>query len=110
MDHARGLPVAMERQTVTQYLERWLEDSVRPSVRPLSWESYSQQVRLYLSPAFGRISLAKLNAQHVRAFIADRLKAGLSARTVKYSLVILKLALAQAPQGRTCHAQRCCRC
>jgi hypothetical protein len=28
--HRKGLPVSTERQTVEQFLDRWLEDSVKP--------------------------------------------------------------------------------
>ena len=40
-DHEQGLPVAPERQTVQQFMESWLQDSVKPSVRPKTFESYS---------------------------------------------------------------------
>ena len=32
-DRAAGLPVVLDRQTVAQFLQDWLENSVRPSVR-----------------------------------------------------------------------------
>jgi len=32
--HEQGLPVDLKRQTVEHYLTQWLEDSVKPSVRP----------------------------------------------------------------------------
>ena len=38
------LPIAVERQTLAQYLADWLENSVRPSVRPLTFEQYRQHV------------------------------------------------------------------
>ena len=53
-DQAAGLPIAVERQTVAQFLDRWLEDSVKPSVRPATHQQYFQHVRLYLSPSLGR--------------------------------------------------------
>ena len=37
-DYSRGLPVAVERQKVAQYLECWLEDSARVSTRPRTFE------------------------------------------------------------------------
>ncbi len=95
-DKSQGLPVATERQMVRQFLERWLQDSVKPSVRPLTCEQYGQHVKLYLTPALGHIQLAKLAPQHVRAFLMERLGAGLSPRTVQLSLVILRRALGQA--------------
>jgi integrase len=32
-DHQQGLPVTSERQTIAQFLERWLSASVKPSVK-----------------------------------------------------------------------------
>lgn len=95
-DHSQGLPVAVERQTVKRFLETWLEDAVKNSVRPLTFEQYHQHVRLYLSPALGQLQLAKIAPQHVRTFLKQRLDAGLSPRTVQLSLVILRRALGQA--------------
>lgn len=40
-DHQQGLPVQLERQTVKQFLNRWLEDAVKQSVRPRTFTSYS---------------------------------------------------------------------
>jgi site-specific recombinase XerD len=94
--HAHGLPVAVERQTVRQFLERWLEDSVKPSVRPLTHEQYQQHVRLYLAPLLHHHRLEKLAPQHIRAFLKQKLEDGLSPRTVQLSLVILRRALGQA--------------
>src|SRR5262249_31005347 len=88
--------VKIERQTFAQFLQLWLEDSVKPSVRPLTYEQYRQHVRLYLAPVFGHYRLDKLAPQHVRAFIKLPLEAGLSPRTVQLSLATLRCALGQA--------------
>jgi len=95
-DIAAGLPIVVERQTVAQYLADWLENSVKPSVRPLTHEQYCQHVKLYLAPLLGHHRLAKLAPQHVRAFLKRKLEDGLSPRTVQLSLVILRRALGQA--------------
>lgn len=95
-DRAAGLPVVMERQTVSQFLQDWLENSVKPSVRPLTHEQYCQHVKLYLAPLLGHHLVAKLAPQHVRAFLKQKLADGLSPRTVQLSLVILRKALGQA--------------
>jgi integrase len=95
-DASRGYPVAAERQTVGQYLTRWLEESVKPAVRPLTYEQYAQHVRLYLEPALGKISLSKLSPQQVQSFINHISKQGLSARTVQLALFVLRRALKQA--------------
>src|SRR5262249_34534754 len=49
-DKAQGMPVACERQTVGQFLERWLEDSARVSTRPRTFERYVQLIRLHIVP------------------------------------------------------------
>lgn len=93
---AQGLPVAVERQTLSQFLNRWLTDSVKASVRPLTFEQYAQHLRLYINPAIGQFQLSKLTPQHVQAFINAKLKEGLSPRTVQITLFVLRRALEQA--------------
>jgi integrase len=93
---AQGLPVAVERQTLSQFLNRWLTDSVKSSVRPLTYEQYAQHLRLYINPAIGQLQLSKLTPQHVQAFINTKLKEGLSPRTVQITLFVLRRALEQA--------------
>jgi integrase len=95
-DHAAGLPVVVERQTVGQYVKRWLDDAVKPSVRPLTHEQYCQHAKLYILPLLGHHQLAKLAPEHIHAFIKRKLGDGLSPRTVQLSVVILRKALGQA--------------
>ena len=92
-DLALGLPVLVERQTVKQFFDSWLENSVKPSVRPATYQQYHQHCRIYLGPALGHHRLARLAPQHVQAFVNEKLKDGLSPRTVRLSLVILRHAL-----------------
>jgi integrase len=96
-DRAAGLPVAVERQTVGQYLADWLNNTVKASVRPRTYVSYEQVVRSYLIPDLGRLPLLKLAPQHVRAMLNRRLTEGnLSPRSVAYIRVVLRAALNQA--------------
>jgi integrase len=92
-DLSRGLPVGVEHQTVKDFLDRWLDESVKPSVRPATHQQYHQHVRLYLGPSLGKHALLKLSPLHVLVFVNERLKSGLSPRTVQLSLVILRHAL-----------------
>jgi integrase len=96
-DHVAGLPVAVERQTVGQFLADWLESSVKPSVRAATYVSYEHTVRNHLSPELGRLPLRKLGPQHIRAMLNRKLAQGeLSARSVAYLRVVLRAALNQA--------------
>ena len=95
-DLQKNLMPVPERQTVEQFLEQWLSDCVKPAVRPRTFDSYSQLVRLYLSPALGKIKLAKLTPQHVQALMKKLLAKELSPRTVQYTRSVLRRALEQA--------------
>jgi integrase len=92
----QGLPVAVSRQKLVNFLAGWLADTVRSSVRPLTYEQYHQHVKLYLAPNLGHHWLDKLAPAHVRRFINQKLQDGLSPRTVQLSLAILRRALGQA--------------
>ena len=96
-DQQQGLPVAFDdRLTVAQFLDDWLENSVKPSVRPRTYTSYEQMVRVHLKPILGHIPVTKLAPQDVQRFINVKLESGLSARTVEYGRAVLRRALNQA--------------
>ncbi len=94
--YQQGLPVAPERQTVGQFLEHWLFESVKPTVRPSTYIRYTEHVRNHISPAIGHIKLAKLTPQHVQALQNDKLGEGLAPATVRYMRAVLRRALNQA--------------
>lgn len=92
----QGLPVANDRQTVGEFLARWLDESVKGKKQPKTYASYAQLIRLHIAPELGRIVLAKLTPQDVQGFINRKLDAGLSARTVQYLHAVLRAALNRA--------------
>jgi integrase len=95
-----GVSPAADRITVKEYLERWLEDTVRRRVRPKTYRGYEQLVRLHIVPALGRQRLSKLTPLHVEQLMNATLEAGLSNRTVQYMRAVLRAALAQAVRWR----------
>ncbi len=94
--HQQGLPPPPERQTVGQFLEYWLAQSVKLSVRSLTYEGYRLHVRNHIVPALGRIRLTKLTAQDVQELLNDKLREGYAPRTVQYMHAVLRRALVQA--------------
>jgi integrase len=95
-DREGGLVFDAENQTVSEYLERWLSDSVKGSVRPKTFDSYEWLVRKHIAPALGRVKLKTLTSAHIQGFYRSKLEAGLSPRTVQYLHVVLHRALKQA--------------
>jgi integrase len=94
----QGLPIAVKRRTVGEFLDTWLEEAVKPSVRPRTYDSYAQMVRLHINPALGHYQLGQLTPEGVQGFLRDKLLAKLSPRTVQYLRAILRIGLNQALQ------------
>lgn len=81
-DGESGLIFDAGNQTVGEYLERWLEDSVKGSVKPRTHESYGWLVRKHIIPEIGRVKLASLNPAHLQRLYHSRMESGLSARYI----------------------------
>ena len=90
-----GLLVASAEQLTGDYLARWLEDTVRNSVRPKTFESYELNVRR-LQPLIGSVRLGSLSPAHVQSAYGALLRRGLSARSVHHAHAVLHGALKQA--------------
>jgi integrase len=82
--------------TVSQWLDRWLADDVRHTVREGTYQRYEQVARLHIKPSLGRIKLNAVTAAHVRSLYRDKLDSGLSPRSVRYVHATLHKALRQA--------------
>jgi integrase len=95
-DHARGLPVAIEHQNVAQYLDHWLEHTLKAKAKPRSYESFTTIARLHIKPSLGKIQLHKLAPQHIQKLLDEKSKAGLSPQTVTNIRTVLRSALNQA--------------
>ncbi len=96
VDLRRGKPLPDRDLRLSEYLEDWLEDCVKPSVRPRTYDSYEQTVRCHINPALGKRRLSRLAPAQVQNLLNDKLAAGLSPTTVRYIRSVLRLALAQA--------------
>ena len=95
-DSEDGLFFDDEGLKVGEYLERWLESSVRGNVSPRTYTNYRLQVRRHLAPALGRIKLKDLTPYKVRGLYRSKLDAGLSNASVRYTHAVLHRALKQA--------------
>ena len=60
----QGLPVIPEKELVSSYLDRWLEDIAKPTIRPTTYEGYERMIRLHVISEIGRVRLARLSPDH----------------------------------------------
>jgi integrase len=95
-DRDGGLIFDDENTSVGEFLDKWLSDCVRDSVRQSTFDRDSYLIRVHVKPTLGRIKLSKLSPVHIQGFYRDRLDAGLSASTVNKMHTVLHKALSQA--------------
>ncbi len=82
--------------TLATFLNQWLGEVVKPSVRPWTYRGYEVHVRLHIGPSLGSLPLERLEPQHVQALLNQKLKEGLSPKSVRYIRGTLRTALNQA--------------
>ena len=91
-----GVPLATRSWTVAGYAAHWLEDVVRPRLKPASFMSYRETLRLHILPTLGRLKVQALRPDQVRALLAHKTTAGLSPRSVQIVHGTLRTMLGEA--------------
>jgi integrase len=86
--------------TLGEYLDRWLKDSVKDTVRISTYERHEAIIRIHLKPAFGRLKLKAVTPAHIQGLYRDCLDGGLSPATVQKIHAVLHKALEQAMRWR----------
>jgi integrase len=95
--------------TLREWLDRWLIDYMKLSLRPTAYQVYETNLRLHVKPYVGRIALKALQASDLQRLFNNLLKdgraaaewdkdvnPGLSLETVSKIRTIVKSALKQA--------------
>src|SRR6266550_2416735 len=80
--------------------DRWLETAVKPRVREKTCHDYEGVLRRYIRPNFGERVLAGMRPLGSANYVSADDERGLSARTVRYTHVVLRSALLQALHWR----------
>ena len=79
-----------------EYLDLWLRDSVKDTVRLTTYQGYERIVRLHIKPTLGRVKLENLTPTHLRSLYRERLESGMAPRMVQLIHTTLHKALKQA--------------
>ena len=114
-DHELGILGNPGRVTIAQFLDQWMAESAQPRLRPKTYGSYQQVIRLHITPYLGHHPIQKLTPQHVQAWTNELSRSGwkrkrtqaddaaqrpeqrgVSPRTIHYARAILRAALQQA--------------
>src|SRR5215210_5896929 len=92
----KGITADAGALSVGAFIERWIEDSVRGSVRQSTYQRDESLCRVHIVTALGKKKLKTLSAADVQRFYRDKLDADLSSATVHKLHVLLHKALKQA--------------
>ena len=84
------------QQTVKQFLEYWLEDVHKPTIRPGTYRVYRTILDKHLLPSLGHLQIQKLTPQHIQSFYARLLKEGCSPNRVRAIHQVLHRAFEHA--------------
>lgn len=92
------LGAAVRPPTLGEWLTTWLNTVAVRRVRPKTWEGYESYLRVHIVPALGQHRLDRLQPEHLEAYYAAKLGAGLSPSTVLHHHRVLSRALKVAQQ------------
>jgi integrase len=91
-----GVAFDAGKLTLSEYLERWLDGSVKNSVKVRTYETYVARKRNYIDPYLGPVKLDKVTPAHLQGLYARLLEQGLSTATVRQAHSLLSAALKKA--------------
>jgi integrase len=95
-DREGGVAFDAKNLMLGEYLDLWLRDSVKDTVRLTTYQGYERIVRLHIKPTLARVKLEILTPTHLRGLYRERLGSGLSPRMVQLIHTTLHKALEQA--------------
>jgi len=95
-EQLQGVLVTAPAQTLKDYLEHWLEEVQKPTIRTSSYVKYRKVIYTHIIPAIGKVQLQKLTPQRVQSLYTSKLKEGLAPKTVQSIHGVLHKALDNA--------------
>ena len=91
-----GLIVEDDKVTFGQFFSRYYQDVLTHNVQPKTLESYGSISRTHILPALSNYRLTAITPQMLQSLYSEKLKSGLSPRTVHYIHTLIHKALKQA--------------
>ena len=92
-EQEKGTLPTGQQQLLKTYLNQWLEQVHKPTIRIGTYNAYRIMLDKHIIPALGYIPLQRLSPQHVQAFYANKLNEGLSLIRVRGLHSVLHSAL-----------------
>lgn len=77
-----GRLISTKRQSLSGFIDDWLENKVKPNRQPSTYRQYEWIVRFHLKPFFGNSSIANITRQDIQSLIATKSKQPIAQRGV----------------------------
>jgi integrase len=91
----QGLVFAGSKVSLSKFLDEWLVVA-KTSVRPNTYQQYSQVVHQHINPVLGEIVLRDLRPDHVQSLYTNKLANGVSPNTTRMIHAVIHRALNHA--------------
>jgi integrase len=95
-DFGEGVNFDAQKITLNDFLETWLETTVRVNTRRATFEHHARIARNHILPTLGHLQLPELTPAHVQTLYAAKFDAGYALSTRRHIHVTLGKALKQA--------------
>ena len=95
-DLRRGMLAVGSNTTLQEYLENWLENVHKPTIRLSTYLNYRKLLKNYLVPGIGKVKIHRLTPQQVQGFYSQKMSEGLAPKTVNNIHGVLHKALDNA--------------
>jgi len=95
-DLRRGMLAVGSNTTLQEYLENWLENVHKPTIRLSTYLNYRKLLKNYLVPGLGKVKIHRLTPQQVQGFYSQKISQGLAPKTVNNIHGVLHKALDNA--------------
>lgn len=108
----RGEYIEDNNITVSDWLQKWLEVYIVPTVSPTTLVGYKGMIRRYIDPLIGHLQVQEMNALAVQIWV-NKLKVSpssgepLTAGTIKHTYHVLRGAMDKAVQAGLIHRSPC---
>ena len=90
---SKGVPTPDKTWKLDAFLVYWLEEIIKTTRRPTTFDKYESMVRLYLTPKLGKKAITRLNVKDVRTFLRQLRAEQVGGSTVQECMKVLRNAL-----------------
>ncbi|MEX2111895.1 MAG: site-specific integrase [Pirellulales bacterium] len=91
-----GTLPTLHKETVSQFLTRWLADVAKPTLRSTTFANYNAIVKNHIGRRIGGVKLQKLTPAHVQGLYAEMDRDGVGAHPRRLAHAVLRRALSHA--------------